>query len=152
MNPLKRAFNAVGGRLMARSGRVAILGTTGARTGRHREVPVEFVARPDGSILVGAGGKGRGWAANLRADPACTVSIKGRGSTRVAELLAGREREDAIAAFAASLGSAVTDATFADVFALRPVAGSSTAAVPAAGGAAADDTGPATDATPGGAA
>jgi hypothetical protein len=66
--PIARTFNAIGGRILLRTGRVAMLGTTGAKTGRPRSTPVGRVARDDGSILAGAGSpKGRGWAAELGA-------------------------------------------------------------------------------------
>jgi deazaflavin-dependent oxidoreductase (nitroreductase family) len=122
MSSITRAFNAFGGKLMARSGRVAILGTTGAKSGKRREAPVGILRRPDGSIVVAAGGDGRAWPANLRADPRCTLDIKGTRETYIAALLEGAERDDAIAAFVAAMGRIASNTKWTDVFALRAVA------------------------------
>jgi deazaflavin-dependent oxidoreductase (nitroreductase family) len=120
MNPLARAFNAVGGRILARTGRVALLGTTGARSGRARTAPVGYLRRADGSVIIGAGGTGRAWAANLRAHPACTLAIRGRGAAYTAEALEGAARDAALAELVASMPERLRGATWADVFLLHP--------------------------------
>ena len=120
MNAFQRWFNIMGGRMMARSGSVAILGTTGARTGKRRTVPVGIMPRPDGSIIIAAGGDGRGWTANLRANPRCTLDLKGGRRTFDATQLAGEERDTAASEFSVALGRLMRGATWTDVFVLRP--------------------------------
>jgi deazaflavin-dependent oxidoreductase (nitroreductase family) len=126
VNPLTRTFNAIGGRIMARSGRVAILGTTGAKSGKRREAPVGVLRRHDGSFVIVAGGGKRGWAANLRADPSCTLDVKGARIACVATRLEGPDRDAAVAEFVAAMPRATSAASWSDAFVLRP--GSSTAA------------------------
>jgi deazaflavin-dependent oxidoreductase (nitroreductase family) len=118
---IARAFNAIGGSLMARSGRVGILGTTGARTGKPRSAPLGYVARADGTVVVGSGRpENRGWVVNLRADPACTFAIKGDERRYRGRLLAGDEREAALAELRATVGSVAERMTWGDVFLLEP--------------------------------
>ena len=88
---IARAFNSIGGSIMARTGRVGMLGTTGAKTGLARRTPIGFVARADGTFLIGAGSRqSRGWTANLKANPEATFSVKGAERRYRARLLAGR--------------------------------------------------------------
>jgi deazaflavin-dependent oxidoreductase (nitroreductase family) len=72
---------------------VVQLTTTGARTGRERTVPVLGVPTP-GGLAVFASNFGRphqpGWAANLRAHPAATVTAHGT-VTRMHAVEAGEE-------------------------------------------------------------
>lgn len=122
MSSIARRFNAIGGKLMARSGRIAILGTTGAKSGKRREAPVGILRRPDGALVIAAGGDGRGWPANLRAHRTCTLDIKGTREAYVASLLDGAERDDAIRAFVAAMGRIASNTKWTDVFVLRAVA------------------------------
>ncbi len=123
MNSLTRAFNALGGSLMARSGRVGILGTTGAKTGQPRRAPVGFVARPDGSILIGAGSRAsRGWTANLKANPAATFSVKGVEHRYRAGLVGGECRAAALDELKAKMGGVAARADWGDLFVLEPEA------------------------------
>ncbi len=120
-NPLARTFNAVGGSLMARSGRIGILGTTGARTGLPRRAPLGFVARPDGSILIGAGSPGsRGWTVNLLANPVATFSIRGVDGRYRARLVADEDRPAALAEMIAKMGRVAERADWGDLFVLEP--------------------------------
>jgi len=122
MNPFARAFNSIGGSLMARSGRVGILASTEARTGRARRAPLGFVARPDRMLLVGAGSPAsRGWPANLRANPACTFSIKGTTRPYRARLVPPDEREAALAELREGMGGIAERADWGDLFVLEPV-------------------------------
>ncbi len=122
-NAVGRLFNAIGGSLMARSGRVGIIGTTGAKTGKARRAPIGFVRRPHGVLLVGNGSpQPRGWTANLKADPACTFSIKGDTRRYRARLLGPEEREAALAEFKAAMGSVAERAAWSDLFELVPEA------------------------------
>jgi deazaflavin-dependent oxidoreductase (nitroreductase family) len=121
MSRLGRLFNQIGGSLMARSGRVGVLGTTGARTGLARRAPVGFVARPDGTILIGAGSpRGRGWTANLVARPAATFSIKGVERPYRAHLVSPEERPAALAELKEKMGSIAERADWGALFVLVP--------------------------------
>jgi deazaflavin-dependent oxidoreductase (nitroreductase family) len=120
-NAIARAFNAVGGSLMARSGRVGIIGTTGAKTGKPRSAPIGFVRRTDGTLLVGNGSpQPRGWTANLKANPACTFRIKSEVRSYRARLLGPAEREAALAELKAEMGSMAERAAWSDLFELVP--------------------------------
>ena len=123
MNPLSRAFNSIGGRILARTGRVAMLGTTGAKTGLPRRAPVGFVTRDDGTILIGAGSPtGRGWTANLRANPAATLTVKGTTRRCRARLVGPDERAAALAELKAKMGGGTGGLTWGDLFILEPEA------------------------------
>jgi deazaflavin-dependent oxidoreductase (nitroreductase family) len=122
-NAIARAFNSIGGSLMARSGRVGILGTTGARTGTPRRAPLGYVARADGTVVVGSGRpENRGWVANLRANPACTFRIKGMEKQYRARPVHGDERDAAVAELTATIGSMAERMAWGDVFILEPEA------------------------------
>jgi deazaflavin-dependent oxidoreductase (nitroreductase family) len=121
MNPLARTFNALGGRLMARSGRIGILGTTGAKTGLRRTAPVGYAVRPDGNLLIGAGSRAnRGWTANLRANPAATFSTRGVERPYRARLVQPEEREAALGELKARMGGFAERADWGDLFVLEP--------------------------------
>jgi deazaflavin-dependent oxidoreductase (nitroreductase family) len=120
---IARAFNSIGGSIMARTGRVGMLGTTGAKTGLARRTPIGFVARADGTLLIGAGSpQNRGWTANLKANPAATFSVKGTERRYRARLLAGTERETALGELKASMGRMAERADWGDLFVLSPEA------------------------------
>ena len=122
-NALTRAFNSIGGSLMARSGRVGILGTTGAKTGLARKAPIGFVVRADGTILLGSGSPvNRGWTVNLKANPTCTFAIKGHERRYQARLVGPEEREAALAELKAKMGGMAERANWGDLFVLEPEA------------------------------
>jgi deazaflavin-dependent oxidoreductase (nitroreductase family) len=133
MNPLAKAFNAVGGTIMVRTGKVARLGTTGSKSGRPRSAAVGYLRRADGTVLVGAGGPGRAWAANLRAHPACTLQVTGTTRSYAATGLAGADLDAAAAELTASMPGFMSSATWTEVFVLRPADPASSSAPPAAG-------------------
>ena len=121
MNRLTRAFNAIGGSLMARSGRVGILGTTGAKTGLRRTAPIGYVARDDGTMLIGSGSRvNRGWTANLKANPEATFSVKGVERHYRARLATPQEREAALGELRSKMGSVAERADWGDLFVLEP--------------------------------
>ncbi|MDA8236595.1 MAG: nitroreductase family deazaflavin-dependent oxidoreductase [Chloroflexi bacterium] len=122
MNRVARAGNALGGRLMALTGWVGELGTIGARTGQRRRAPIGYVARPDGSLLVGSERGNRGWAANLRANPAATFTVKGVERRYRARLVGLDERTAAIAALRARFGRWAARTNWGDLFVLEPEA------------------------------
>ncbi len=120
-NVITRAFNSIGGSLMARSGRVGILGSTGARTGKPRSAPLGYVARADGTVLVGSGRpENRGWVVNLKANPACTFRIKSVETRYRARPLEAGEREAALVELKARVGSVGERMSWGDVFVLEP--------------------------------
>ncbi len=120
-NAIARRLTAIGGALMVRSGQVGILGTTGAKTGLARRAPIGFVARPDGSILIGSGSRvNRGWAANLEATPEATFTIKGVERGYEARLAADGERTATLAELKISMGSVAGRADWGDLFILEP--------------------------------
>jgi deazaflavin-dependent oxidoreductase (nitroreductase family) len=122
-NALTRAFNSIGGSLMARSGRVGILGTTGAKTGAARRAPIGFVLRADGTILLGSGSPtNRGWTVNLKANPSCTFEIKGHALRYRARLVGPEEREGALAELRAKMGGIAERTKWGDLFVLEPEA------------------------------
>jgi deazaflavin-dependent oxidoreductase (nitroreductase family) len=120
MSALRRWWDRIGGSILTRLGRAGYLTTTGRRSGRSRRTHLGVVRRPDGSFLVGAGGVGRHWAANLRADPACTLDLRGIGHPCRATELQGRERDLALAEMRAAMGRFGERARFVEVFLLSP--------------------------------
>ena len=98
-----------------------MLGTTGAKTGLPRRAPVGLVARDDGTFLIGAGNPtGRGWTANLRANPAATLTVKGTTRRCRARLVRPDEREAALAEIKAKMGRGTGNLTWGDLFILEP--------------------------------
>jgi deazaflavin-dependent oxidoreductase (nitroreductase family) len=120
MNVFGRAWNAVGGPLLARTGRVGRLTTTGRRSGQKRTAHVGFARREDGRVVIGAGGTGRAWVANLAADPSCSFAIRGEERAYRANRLEDDERDAALAELKATLGSRGDAVTYHDVFLLVP--------------------------------
>jgi len=122
-NRLTKMFNSIGGSLMVRSGRVGMLGTTGAKTGLARRAPIGFVARADGSLLIGSGSReNRGWTVNLKARPEATFAIKGVERRYRATLVGAEERAAALAELKAAMGSFAERADWGDLFVLEPEA------------------------------
>ncbi len=81
---------------LAGDGRVALLTTSGSRTGQPRTTAVGFVEEPDGSILVAATDPEAAWARNLDADPACEVEIGGRRFEATADRLGSVDHARAV--------------------------------------------------------
>ena len=122
-NAIARTFNALGGKLMARSGRIGILTSTGARTGQKRTAPLGFVLRAEGTVLIGSGSKeNRGWTANLKANPACSFNIKGAELRYRARLVPDDARPAALDELKAKMGSWADRADWGDLFVLEPEA------------------------------
>lgn len=120
---LTRTFNSVGGKLMARSGRVGILTSTGAKTGQKRTAPLGFVLRDDGTVLIGSGSKeNRGWTANLKANPVCAFKIRNNERRYRAYLVSDEQRPAALAELKTKMGSMAERADWGDLFVLVPEA------------------------------
>lgn len=109
------------GEQLAGWGKAALLETRGRVTGQAAHAHVGFVDAPDGSILVAAG-QGAHWAANLLADPACTVTIGERSFRGVAEPLAGGELATAIRELILRYGTPAERLGTGPAFRIRPVA------------------------------
>ena len=77
-------------------GAALVLTTTGAKSGKRRETPLEAI--PDGADLLIVGSNFAqdhhpAWSANLIANPEAEILVRGRISTVTATLLGGAERE-----------------------------------------------------------
>ncbi len=69
------------------TGYMAVLTTTGRRSGRERHTPLNYAIR-DGCVYLLAGyGPGTDWLANLRAHPHVTLRLPGRTLTGLAEVV-----------------------------------------------------------------
>ncbi len=106
--------------MLARTGKVGRLTTTGRTSGQARSAYVGFAGQPGERLVIGAGGSGRGWAANLRANPSCSYAILGEERRYRATPLDGTARETGIAELQATLGSRGGFVDYADVFQLVP--------------------------------
>ncbi len=87
-------------------GRLSVLGmvglpglmltTIGRRSGQPRSQPLLYVPDGDGYVVVGSNWGGTthpGWSANLLADPAASVEVRGRRIPVRAVLVKGAERD-----------------------------------------------------------
>jgi deazaflavin-dependent oxidoreductase (nitroreductase family) len=81
---------------LVRWGRAVRLETTGRRSGRTAIAHVSFHEEPDGSLLVAAADANAGWAQNLAAEPAATVTVGQRSFDVLAEPLEGADFATAI--------------------------------------------------------
>ena len=74
-----------------------VLQVRGARTGELREVPLACLPSPDGSFLVVGSNYGRpshpAWTVNLLANPAVTVTFRGRVAAMTGALLVDTARQ-----------------------------------------------------------
>jgi deazaflavin-dependent oxidoreductase (nitroreductase family) len=113
------------GEQLAAWGKAALIETRGRVSGRAARAHVGFVDRPDGSIVVAAG-LGAHWAANLLADPECTVTLEARTYRGVAEPLAGDELAAAIRDLILRYGTPAERLGSGPAFRIRPVEPAST--------------------------
>ncbi len=85
--------------------RTLLLTTVGRRSGEPRQVPLLYVERRGGYVVIGSNWGGRAhpaWSANLLAQPKATVAVGGRAVEVTGRLLTGAERQemwDAVAAY-----------------------------------------------------
>ena len=85
--------------------RTLLLTTIGRRSGAPRQVPLLYVERAGGYVVIGSNWGGEAhpaWSANLLARPKATVSVHGRTLDVTGRLLTGDERRemwDAVAAY-----------------------------------------------------
>lgn len=84
--------------------RTLLLTTVGRRSGEPRQVPLLYVERDGGYVVIGSNWGGEAhpaWSANLLAHPAATVAVHGRTVEVAGRLLTGDERQEMWAAVAA---------------------------------------------------
>ena len=108
------------GEQLASWGKAALIESRGRVSGRTARAHVGFVDEPDGSIVVAAG-VGAQWAANLLAEPTCTVTIGERSFHGVAEPLAGAELAVAIRELILRYGTPAERLGSGPAFRIRPV-------------------------------
>ena len=107
------------GEQLAGWGVVALIETRGRITGKPARAHVGFVEEPDGAILVAAG-LGAQWAANLLADPACTVTVGERSFRAEAQPLSGSELARAIRSLILRYGTPAERLGSGPAFRIRP--------------------------------
>ncbi|SDY48605.1 deazaflavin-dependent oxidoreductase, nitroreductase family [Amycolatopsis xylanica] len=76
--------------------RTLLLTTIGRKSGEPRQVPLLYVERDGGYVVIGSNWGGENhpaWSANLLAEPRATASIAGRAIPVTGRLLEGDERE-----------------------------------------------------------
>lgn len=115
-------FNQLMGEQMAAGGRVAMLETTGRRSGQPRRTPVGYVRNADGTVWLGAGRAEAQWPRNLLANPRCRVRIGSEELVCDALPLDGDRRTRAVAAIHAKYGGPALRVGTGPVFELRPAA------------------------------
>lgn len=109
--------------------RTLLLTTIGRRSGEPRQVPLLYVERGGGYVVIGSNWGGEAhpaWSANLLAQPKATVSVHGRTIDVTGRLLTGDERRemwDAVAAYWPAYDRYAVRAAHRDirVFLLEPV-------------------------------
>jgi deazaflavin-dependent oxidoreductase (nitroreductase family) len=101
-------------------GRALALTTRGRRTGRPVIAVVGFVEETDGSYRVAAGNPDAHWAANLRADPACTTRVGEVVTARIAEELDGDEKARTVVDLILRYGTPAESLGIGPAFRLRP--------------------------------
>jgi deazaflavin-dependent oxidoreductase (nitroreductase family) len=93
----KTISRLTGGRVVAAGLLPALtLTTVGRKTGQERSQPLVYIRDGDAIVLVASNwGQAHhpGWSANLIANPAARVRIKGKEMTVTAHLIEGEERE-----------------------------------------------------------
>ncbi len=113
--------NRMIGERMAASGRMAMIETTGRRSGQPRRTPVGYVRNPDGTIWLGAGRVESQWPKNLLANPRCRVRIGDDEVPCEATELVAERRARAVAAIHAKYGGPALRVGTGPVFELRPL-------------------------------
>jgi deazaflavin-dependent oxidoreductase (nitroreductase family) len=104
-------------------GRVAMLTTTGRRSGLPREVVVGYVEEPDGALLIAATEPAASWALNLLDDPRCEVEIGDRRFRALAEALESADHARAVRELILRYGTPSEGLGRGPSFRLRPGGG-----------------------------
>jgi deazaflavin-dependent oxidoreductase (nitroreductase family) len=107
------------GEQLAAWGKAARIETRGRVTGQVAVAHVGFIESPDGSVVVAAG-PGAHWAANLMAEPACTVTVGDRSFPGIATALEGPEFASAIRDLILRYGTPAERLGSGPAFRIRP--------------------------------
>jgi deazaflavin-dependent oxidoreductase (nitroreductase family) len=107
------------GEQLAGWGKAALIETRGRTSGRPVRAYVGFIESADGSVVVAAG-QGANWAANLLADPACTVTVNARTFRGLAESLVGADYAAAIRDLILRYGTSAERLGSGPAFRIRP--------------------------------
>ena len=110
------------GQELASWGKVALIETTGRVSGNPVTTAVGFVEDDDGSLLVAAGADDADWALNLRATPACQVTIGEAARTYIAEEADDETRAATISQLILKYGTPAERLGHGPVFRLVPLA------------------------------
>ena len=117
---LKSAAREIGAEL-AEWGKVALLETTGRKSGKPITTAVGFVEGDDGAILIAAGSDASDWALNLRAHSHCRVTIADRvGQYLANEMDEGAERSGVLVDLVLKYGTPAERLGRGPVFRLVP--------------------------------
>jgi deazaflavin-dependent oxidoreductase (nitroreductase family) len=108
------------GEQLAEWGKAALIESRGRVSGRTARAHVGFIDGADGSIVVAAG-LGAQWAANLLADPECTVTVGSRSFRGIADPLAGIELAAAIRGLILRYGTPAERLGSGPAFRIRPL-------------------------------
>lgn len=108
------------GEQLAEWGKAALIESRGRVSGRIARAHVGFIEAPDGSIVVAAG-LGAHWAANLLAEPHCTVTVGSRSFRGIAEPLDGAEFAAAVRELILRYGTPAERLGSGPAFRIRPV-------------------------------
>jgi deazaflavin-dependent oxidoreductase (nitroreductase family) len=112
------------GEELARWGKVALLETTGRRSGRQVRSAVGFVAEPDGALLIAAGDDAADWVRNLRAEPHCRATVGDSTAAYVAVFVDDdAQRAAAVTALILKYGTPAERLGHGPVIRLRPASG-----------------------------
>ncbi|ALG15360.1 hypothetical protein AOZ06_37715 [Kibdelosporangium phytohabitans] len=111
--------------------RTLLLTTVGRTSGQTRQVPLLYIERDGGYVVIGSNWGGErhpGWSSNLLAEPSALATVSGRQVTVRGRLLTGAERRetwDAVAAYWPAYDKYAQRAEHREirVFLLEPVAG-----------------------------
>jgi deazaflavin-dependent oxidoreductase (nitroreductase family) len=92
-------YRASRGRLMGTWGRspVLLLTTTGRRSGQQRTTPVVYLADGERVVVIGSNTgstQAPAWSLNLKANPDCTVQVRGERRRTHARVAEGEERAE----------------------------------------------------------
>ncbi|ONI84269.1 nitroreductase family deazaflavin-dependent oxidoreductase [Actinosynnema sp. ALI-1.44] len=85
--------------------RTLLLTTVGRTSGQTRQVPLLYIERDGGYVVIGSNWGGErhpGWSSNLLAEPRALATVRGKQITVRGRLLTGAERQqtwDAVAAY-----------------------------------------------------
>jgi deazaflavin-dependent oxidoreductase (nitroreductase family) len=101
-------------------GKALELTTRGRVSGHPAVAVIGFAEDPDGSLLVAAGDPEANWAANLRAEPSCSVRIGDVTLSCVAHELDGPTRSRAVVSLILKYGTPAESLGAGPAFRLQP--------------------------------